>query len=46
MEPALLEEARRVVAVGYLGPSDFSSLVDRSFEAGGNPAALDEQRVP
>jgi NitT/TauT family transport system substrate-binding protein len=33
MEPALIEEARRVVAVGYLGRSDFSRLVDRSFGA-------------
>jgi NitT/TauT family transport system substrate-binding protein len=37
MEPALTEEARRIVAVGYLGRSDFSRLVDRSFGAGAGP---------
>lgn len=44
MEPALIEEARRVVAVGYLGPSDFSRLVDRSFGAGPDRSGPDGDR--
>jgi NitT/TauT family transport system substrate-binding protein len=40
MEQALIEEGRRIVAVGYLGRSDFSGLVDRSFGAGAERPGL------
>jgi NitT/TauT family transport system substrate-binding protein len=45
MEPALIEEARRVVAVGYLGRSDFSHLVDRSFGAGAEKPGSGRNRM-